>query len=745
MAKHKDSTRVESKFLNLDGRGRASNHFRTAAGMDFHAFLETMNSDVKQHAFSRDRGYRLAIAEWFLLAALVILFVARALMPGWRVLNTDFPNYYLTAALRLQSTPVDRAYEWIWFQRQKDRREISQPLVGFVPNPPLCAAPLLPLAWLPALPAKRVWILLNLELLAAALWMMRRVTRLSWRRVLLIAALCVLPLRTNFNYGQYYIVILFLICLAYYAVVRGFRFTAGGVLAAAAWFKVFPAVFLLLFLRKRDWRAVAGLLVGLATLGTASVLIFGLDIHRVLFIEILPRALRGDLVGPYALEWSSFTSLWHRLFLFEPELNPAPLINSVWAYATAQALTGTALLFAFLLSTGDSSDTRSDQVTAWEWSAFVPLLLLLSSMPGPYHYCVLIFSTILGVDFLLQTGRWRIALLLAVFYAIACAPSGEGFALQRVLATFALYVVLLWHAPARPDFSTKKLLLAVAVVTFSVLVAFNLKPLRDRGQDFSGRLPFTGWSYASFNPVPTKQGIVSVEMVNGGYVAVNLSTKQTLPMPALGDVLALAASDESPYIYFELAGQRSQILRLVSHEIDRREKIPEFVAEGRQPAISYDGRWLAFLRQDQGRSAVWLSRDGAPPQAARGWQNLRDVLEMTVTTGGDIIAAEGGAANPHLIWLHTSSGEVQPLTEVAGAVRYPAISPDSALLAFSRRESGSWHLFVRQFATGSEQQLTRSACNATSPAWQDAHTLLYATDCGRGLGLGAVTRIDLTR
>jgi hypothetical protein len=134
---------------------------------------------------SRRFGHLLAATEWVLLATLLVLFVVLALVPGWRTLNTDFPNYYLTAALRLQGTPVDRAYEWIWFQRHKDHRDISQPLVGFVPNPPLCAPPLLPIASLPALCAKRVWILLNLVFLAAALGIMHRVTQLPWQRVLL--------------------------------------------------------------------------------------------------------------------------------------------------------------------------------------------------------------------------------------------------------------------------------------------------------------------------------------------------------------------------------------------------------------------------------------------------------------------------------------------------------------------------------------------------------------------------------
>jgi hypothetical protein len=133
-------------------------------------------------------GQFLAAGEWVLLGVLLVFFLIRGLVPGWRVLNTDFPNYYLTAALRVQGAPTERAYEWIWFQRHKDHREISQPLVGYVPNPPLCAAPLLPLASLPALSAKRVWILLNLVFLAVALWIMHRVTELPCRSMRIASA-----------------------------------------------------------------------------------------------------------------------------------------------------------------------------------------------------------------------------------------------------------------------------------------------------------------------------------------------------------------------------------------------------------------------------------------------------------------------------------------------------------------------------------------------------------------------------
>jgi Tol biopolymer transport system component len=187
----------------------------------------------------------------------------------------------------------------------------------------------------------------------------------------------------------------------------------------------------------------------------------------------------------------------------------------------------------------------------------------------------------------------------------------------------------------------------------------------------------------------------------------------------------------------------SHVLRLASEKIGQPEAMLEYVTEGQQPAVSYDGRWLAFLREDHGQTTIWRSHDGSEPQNLKGTPDQTDVLEMTITNDGDIIAATGSAASPHLSLLPAKNGEEKSLYEIGGAVRYPAVSPDSARLAFSRRETGSWHLFVRDLSTGTERRLTSGACNASSAAWEDSRTLLYATDCGRGYGLGAVARIVL--
>src|SRR5579864_1104501 len=140
----------------------------------------------------------LPIVERFVLAALLAVFVGRSVWPAWRTLNSDFPNYYLAAALYHRHIPLDRIYEWTWFQRQNDHLGVRDGLVSFAPNPPMCAVPIVPLVRLDPLTAKRVWLVLNLGFLALALSMLHRVTALSWRRLILISLLCVVPLHANF-------------------------------------------------------------------------------------------------------------------------------------------------------------------------------------------------------------------------------------------------------------------------------------------------------------------------------------------------------------------------------------------------------------------------------------------------------------------------------------------------------------------------------------------------------------------
>jgi Tol biopolymer transport system component len=311
---------------------------------------------------------------------------------------------------------------------------------------------------------------------------------------------------------------------------------------------------------------------------------------------------------------------------------------------------------------------------------------------------------------------------------------------MRLTGLFLLYLLLLYERPRRTASRSRGLGFALAVVFLVLLTFSNLRAQRYRSADFSRRLPLVSPGLGTFSVARVGERIVLDEMDQRAYAMVVLPGGTREPMHVPSDVLSVAAARESPYVYFEVTGHSSRIFRLPVEQFGQPDPVPEYVAEGHDPAISVDGRWLAYLREENGQAAILRSNRGAPAIPVRGTQNLAGVLEMTVTADGNVVVASGGAANPHLSLVESASGEVHALTEIGGAVRYPAISPDGKHLAFSRRMSGSWHLFVRDLTGGAEQQLTSAACNATSPSWEDSQTLLYVSDCGRTLGLGAPVR-----
>ena len=386
------------------------------------------------------------IVELVVLAGLLATFVGLSFWPGWRTLNSEFPDYYLAAALYHRRIPLDRIYEWTWFQRQNDHLGVRDGLVSFAPNPPTLILSLVPFTTLQPLTAKRAWLVLNLAFLAVSLWMLRRVTSLGWRRLGLISLLCIVPLHVNFLFGRHYVLVLMLICGAYYSSCLDRRRTSGVMLAAAAAMKLFPALFVIMFVWKRNWRAVIGMALGATAITALSIFMFGGEVHRVFLTEVLSQASRGDWLGPYVLAQNSFITLWSHLFLIEPELNPFPLINSPTLYAVVQAATVTVLVFSFLRSARGNEAQHS---AALQWAALIPLLLLLSTTMGFDYPCLLIFSAIVGLDALLATANKSKALILLLLYVAASAPIphqiSDWFPLTRLLATTGLYILLLLH------------------------------------------------------------------------------------------------------------------------------------------------------------------------------------------------------------------------------------------------------------------------------------------------------------
>jgi hypothetical protein len=680
------------------------------------------------------------IGEWILLALLATQMTLRTLPKAWQTLNTDFPNYYLTASLVHDGYDTSRVYEWPWLQRQKDHRDIDQPLVGMVPITPFSTLVIYPLTSWPVLTAKRCWLIFNLGLLVATLSILRRLTRHPWRHLSLVAVLS-FPLRVNFLFGQYYVLLLFLLTLACWLYICQKRFLAGIAVGFATGLKVFPALYLLYFLRKRDLKALAGGVLGFLSAGVASIYAFGWELHRTYLFQVLPSALRGEGLDPYNLQAASLSSLLHKLFIYEPQLNQHPAFNAPWLFATLHPLLQTMLMApALLLTAPNESCPRRVQL---EWAAILLASLAISTSPASYLFTLLILPVCLIWEVLREEkSKWRVAILLPL-YVIAGFVGGtnngaEGWiALLMVPRLYAMallcgfsYVVLVKQESsnnARRDRLAWSLAL-IAILTLGI--AFNLRHQQGLYADYRERIPISKEVFMAVHPTVEEDQVLFVAMQHDGYHSGVERFGAVHFNKGHDDELGIAAASGNQWV--EQTGHESRIISVPHGSTS--------IQQAESPVASFDGRWLAFLREEHGRTRIWTRALDQPsardnPLTPPGF----NVFEMSFLPGGEIVfSASSGGGHPGL-FVADRVGIVRSLG--MGEVRYPSISPNGHWLAYSELQGGNWNLWLRDLSNGQKRRLTNAACNNTEPAWAaDSQTLIYASDCGRALWFSALCR-----
>ena len=83
---------------------------------------------------------------------------------------------------------------------------------------------------------------------------------------------------------------------------------------------------------------------------------------------------------------------------------------------------------------------------------------------------------------------------------------------------------------------------------------------------------------------------------------------------------------------------------------------------------------------------------------------------------------------------------LMPTVPAEGSV----LSPDGKWMAVESTDAGPRQIWLRDLVSGKLQLLAGGNCNNSSPAWEeDSHTLIFASDCGRGIGMPVLYRANL--
>jgi hypothetical protein len=259
-----------------------------------------------------------------------------------------------------------------------------------VPYTPLTMLPVLPLAAFPPQRAKQIWLALEIMLLVATIVVLARLSRLG---ILEVAVLGLLAHSGNFQLGQDYILILFLVACGAWCLLRGRERLGGGLfgIAIACALKLYTAPFALYFLVRRQWKALAGLVGAVAALGLTAIGIFGWNGVWFYATTVMVRAIDGSVIDPYNPGGAAMNALLRRTLLPEAELNPHPAWEAPAAFFFLRTAHAIGLLVVSMVGLPRNHQDREAQAIGW----FVIVLFVLSPNEASYHFILLLVAVTL--------------------------------------------------------------------------------------------------------------------------------------------------------------------------------------------------------------------------------------------------------------------------------------------------------------------------------------------------------------
>ena len=644
-------------------------------------------------------------------------------------MDTDFPNYYTAAKLTLKREPLRRYYDWVWFQRQIDFAGFDRQLGGYIPHTPFTMLPLLPLTGFSPMRAKQIWILLQVVFLATTILLLARMGRLSVLEVLVLALLAHNALANNLRLGQYYLLLLLLLTLGCWSLLRGREWLGGALLGVVFALKLYTAPFVLYFAVRRQWKAFWGFLGTIAALALLAIAWFGWSDVWYFANTVMARAIDGSVNDPYNPGWASMTALFRKTFMAEAELNPHPLWHAPAVFFFIRSLYTIGIVTVALVALAKTPRHQDARALAW----FVIVLFVLSPNAASYHFVLLLVPVALLLPE--KTQRWSLGLI--ILYILVELPlvrwDAKFFPKAWVLLALFLYVGWTFLRSLRPSMIWATV---AAVVAVSAAGAF---------QRMRVYLTETPQHYQHARVEPDAIFSASPAQVGAGWIYESIGEQRYLlkqwnptgdrTFAFDGDAFHPTGSPQNTPFGFELVHGRSAKIAMFDPLTANLTTLVGNAPNPSEPALSPDGSKLAFVA------------DGSLCVLENSTRSILVTGAVSTPTffpdGQQIAFVKGSPGHRSIQSVAISGGEAQTL--VTEDCFSPSVSPDRRLLAFTCSATSATHIWIQDLTSRTARRLTSGFCNDDTPAWDGSQSIVFASDCSRGLGLPALYRAPVEK
>jgi hypothetical protein len=310
--------------------------------------------------------------------------------------------------------------------------------------PPLLAMLLAPIAALADFKTSAViWLLLNIAITLVTLAALSHAIRQpSYQMALWVGAALFTPLAQTLWMGQVSLVLFALAAGTWLAYREDKPLLAGALLALAVWIKVYPAIILLYFIWRRDWRVIASTVVSGTILGVIQLIAVGPAECLKLITVVLPDLSNS---GSVALSNQSIQGFAYRLF--------TPLGTSIPLTDNATLIPITRLIMSLVLvvvSLWVIAKKRGPGNVAAQFDFEYALVSLLALLLGTVHGAHATMPVFLVIFLLLRNAprRTRPSTLGLCFIAALLINLNPGLALAFLYPDTAIsFSALVWSTP----------------------------------------------------------------------------------------------------------------------------------------------------------------------------------------------------------------------------------------------------------------------------------------------------------
>lgn len=226
-------------------------------------------------------------------------------------------------------------------------------------------------------------------------------------------------LATNFSSGEPFIILTLLFAAAFFAFSIDADRVSGAFLGIIFPLQVFTAIPALFFLLAKRWRVFIYFIFAAVFFVLITSLIAGEPLVSYYLQHVFPFYINGRIQNPFSISYQTAWSFLKRVFLFDPTLNPNPIIASRNTYVFLISLFKAIIVVpsAYFFYRGiEKKNTRESFIA----STF-PIIFL---SPTALAFQLVIFAPAiicLGQT-ALEEQRMTVSRFFIVLYALACLP-----------------------------------------------------------------------------------------------------------------------------------------------------------------------------------------------------------------------------------------------------------------------------------------------------------------------------------